>query len=110
MSLTYADKVEINRQNELAAYKERGIQILEESKKLVMDCDNLVKMKALITRCEKISKPRTGPGYDDHQKQYQKKKYQERKEETCRKLRQKRQKIQEVGQVDIGNFFNTVPM
>ena len=110
MSLTYSDKVQIDRQREIDEYRESIVNILESSKQLAMDCDNLVKLRALKTRCEKISKPRVGPGYTEQQKVYQKRKYQDKKEKTCERLKEKRQHIRDLGGVDVGKFFNSVPV
>ena len=97
MSLTYAEKVAINRERELNAYKEELVRKLEDSKKLVMDCDNLVKMRALNTRIHKISKPRSGPGYNESQKIQQRKKYQQDKDKISQKSKQKREEIKRIG-------------
>ena len=107
MSLSYTDKVAISRRKELDDYREEIIRILEDSKQLALNCDNLVKMRALKSRCDKISKPRVGPSHGDRSK-YKKQKYEEKKEELNTRQREKRQKIRNLGQVDIGNFFSGV--
>jgi hypothetical protein len=110
MALKYNDKVQISRQKEIDEYRKRIVEILDESKQLATGCDNLVKLRALQMRCEKLSKPRVGPGYTEEQKQYQKRKYQEVKEETSRRSKEKRQKINRIGHTDIGDFFGGVPV
>ena len=107
MSLKYTEKVQINRQNEIDAYREEIIQVLEDSKQLAMDCDNLVKLRALKSRCDKISKPRVGQSHSDR-REYKKQRYEEQREELNNKQREKRQRIREIGQADIGKFFNDV--
>lgn len=72
MALKYTDKVQMNRQREIEEYRETILHILENSRQLVTECDNLVKLRALKARCEKIAKPRAGPGYNDQQKLYHK--------------------------------------
>ena len=108
MSLKYTDKVAISRRKELDDYREEIIRILEDSKQLALNCDNLVKMRALKSRCDKISKPRPT---DSNQKlnEYKRRKYQENKEKCLSQKQEKRHKIRNIGQVDIGNFFNDAP-
>lgn len=108
MSLKYTDKVAISRNKELEEYREAIVAILEESKQLAMDCDNLVKMRALKTRCDKISKPRPTVT-NDKLNEYKRRKYQENKEKCLSRKQEKRQKVRNIGQVDIGNFFSDIP-
>lgn len=98
MALKYSDKVQLNRQREIDEYRETILHILENSRQLVMECDNLVKLKALKTRCDKIAKPRAGPGYSDQQRLYHKQKYQASREATCERLKHKREKIRAIGE------------
>ena len=107
MSLKYAEKVEIARQRELDEYREQILEILESSKQLALDCDNLVKMRALKTRCEKISKPRQSL-YDENKKNDMKRKYNENKERYLSTKKERREKIRKTCQVDVGDFFNGV--
>ena len=93
--LRYLDKVTISRNKQLDEYRKEILKILEDSKVLVMECDNLVKMRALKTRCEKISRPRTGPSHDER-RDYRQKRYKENKEEISNRQREKRQKIREI--------------
>lgn len=109
MSLKYTDKVEINRQKEIDAYREDIIETLEKSKKLAEECNNLVKLRALKSRCDKISKPRPS-SYNEDKKANMKKRYDQNKDKYLSTKREKRQKIRNVGQVDIGNFFGEVPV
>ena len=104
MDLKYADKAQICRQNELEQYKQQILGILEDSRQLVLDCDNLVKIRALKTRCEKISKPRAGPGYNEQQKQYQKQKYQSVKGEKCKLLKKRRDQIRALSENELGKL------
>lgn len=48
MALKYTEKVQICRQKELDEYKQQILDILEDSRQLVMDCDNLVKIRARL--------------------------------------------------------------
>lgn len=96
MALNFAEKVQISRQREIDTYKDSILQTLEESKKLVVSCNNLVKLRGMKTRCDKISQPRVGPGYNEQQKEYQRKRYQLLRQETCRKLKMKRKQIREL--------------
>lgn len=100
MALKYSDKVQLNRQREIDEYRETIIHILENSRQLVMECDSLVKLRALKTRCDKIAKPRAGPGYNDQQKLYQKQKYQAERETIGERLKCKRQKIRTMGEAE----------
>ncbi len=100
MGLKYSEKVQISRQQEIEECRRVIYEILENSKQLAMECDNLVKLRALKTRCDKLAKPRTGPGYDDRQKLYFKQRYQATKEATRDRLQNKRQKIREIGRDD----------
>lgn len=93
MALKYADKLQLSRQVEIEAYRNSIVEVLENSKQLAMCCDNLVKLRALKTRCDKIAKPRVGPGYDDSQKAYRKKRYQETKDKILQKSQLDRKKI-----------------
>ena len=95
MALTYAEKIDINRKIELDSYREELIQVLEDSKKLVLDCNNLVQMRALKTRIDKISNPRKTDKSDEF-REYKRKKYHENKERYNEQLRMKRQKIREI--------------
>ncbi len=96
MTLKFAEKVQLSRQREMDAYKKSIVEILENSKGLALACDNLVKLRALKTRCDKISQPRAGPGYNEQQKKYQKKRYQMLRQETCKKLNMKRKQIRDL--------------
>lgn len=96
MALNFAEKVQISRQREIDTYKDSILQTLEESKELAVACNNLVKLRAMKTRCDKISQPRVGPGYNEQQREYQRKRYQLSRHETCRKLKTKRNKIREL--------------
>lgn len=107
MSLKYTEKVQISRQKEIEERRLRICSKLEESKKLAIECDNLVKLRALEARCDKISKPRSGPSYGDRST-YRKKKYEENKEGLNLRQREKRQKIRDMSNVDIGNFFTGI--
>ena len=109
MSLTYADKVQICRQMELDEYKQQILEILENSKQLVMDCDSLVKIRALKTRCEKISKPRPTV-ITDTERENSRKRYHDNKERYLSNKKERREKIRKTGQVDVGIFFNGVPV
>lgn len=97
MGLKYSEKVQINRQQEIEECRRVIFEILENSKQLAMECDNLVKLRALKTRCDKIAKPRTGPSHADRSA-YKKKRYEENKEELITRQREKRQKIRAIGQ------------
>ena len=108
MSLTYADKVRISRQYELEKYKQEILQILEDSKRLVDDCDTLVKMRALKTRCEKISKPRPSINTEEA-REAKKRSYQENKTRYINAKRNKRQKIREIDETYISNEID-IPM
>lgn len=109
MSLKYTDKVRINRENELEEYRNQILEILEDSKQLAMDCDNLVKIRALKARCEKISKPR--PTFKtENSREEKRKNYHQNKMKYSKVNQDKRQKIRDIGKVDIGNFFNSVPV
>lgn len=109
MSLKYTDKVAISRRKELDDYREEIIRILEDSKQLALNCDNLVKMRALKSRCDKISKPRSSAIYDEGKKTDLKRRYEMNKDSISQRRKQKSSKIREVGKIDIGNFFNGVP-
>lgn len=61
-------------------------------------CDNLVKLRALKSRCEKIPRPRQTATSNDEIKAYKRKKYHENKTAANKKLQLKRQKIREIGQ------------
>lgn len=58
MALKYSDKIQLNRRMEVDAYRQAIVEILEDSKQLAIGCDNLVKLRALKSRCEKIPRPR----------------------------------------------------
>lgn len=90
MTLKFAEKVQLTRQKEIDAYKHSILEVLESSKGLVLACDNLVKLWALKTRCDKISQPRVGPGYNKQQR------YQMLKHEKCQKLKMKRKQIRDI--------------
>ena len=107
MSLKYAEKVEIARQRELDEYREQILEILESSKQLALDCDNLVKMKALKARCDKISKPRPTLKTDSFREE-QRKRYHENKQKYRERKEGRRQKIREISQANIRNFCNGV--
>ena len=100
MALKYSDKVQLNRQREIDEYRETIIHILENSRQLVMECDNLVKLRALKTRCDKIAKPRAGPSHDER-RVYKKQRYEQNREEINARQREKRKKIRELGEADI---------
>lgn len=97
MTLKYTDKVQLNRQREIDAYRNSIVEILESSKQLAACCDNLVKLRALKTRCDKIAKPRVGPGYSEDQKLYRKRRYQENKDTVSKKSQLTREKIKAFG-------------
>lgn len=104
MTLKYTDKVQICRQKELDEYKQI-LNILEDSRQLVMDCDNLVKIRALKTRCEKISRPRETIK-TDATREGKRKNYHDNKEKYLSRKQDKRQKIREMNQVDLGAFYS----
>ena len=95
MALKYADKVEINRQKEMGELRNTIIQTLENSKKLAMECDNLVKLRALKVRCDKVAKPRPTVN-SDKSREANLRKYHENKEKYGENRRQKRQKIRNI--------------
>lgn len=101
MALQYSDKMQISRHIEVHAYRQAIIDILEDSKQLAMECDNLVKLRALKTRCEKISRPRPTVKSDDRVKAYKRRKYHENKLKSNRTLQSKRQKIREMGETEM---------
>ena len=95
MALKYADKVELNRQKEISELRNTIISTLEDSKKLAMECDNLVKLRALKTRCEKVSKPRPTVN-SDKSREANLKQYHANKERYGESRREKRQKIRQI--------------
>lgn len=55
---TYSEIVTHTRQEEIKRRQEEILEIIEGSKSYVTKCDNLVKLRALKARCEKITTPR----------------------------------------------------
>lgn len=55
---TYIEIVTQTRQDEIKRRQEEILKIIEDSKSYVTECDNLVKLRALKKRCEKITMPR----------------------------------------------------
>lgn len=100
MALKYTDKVQLNRQREIDEYRETILHILENSRQLVTECDNLVKLRALKTRCEKIAKPRAGPSHDER-RVYKKQRYEQNREDINARQRDKRKKIRDLSQADV---------
>lgn len=100
MTLKYSDKMQISRHMEVDAYRQAIIDILEDSKQLAIGCDNLVKLRALKTRCEKISRPRPTAESNDRVREYKRQKYHANKLESNKKLQIKRKKIREMGETD----------
>lgn len=109
MSLKYDEKVQISRQQEIEAYRQRIATKLDESKRLANGYDSLVKLRALEMRIDKLSKPRPTLKSEELNK-YKRKKYQENKETRNEKLQQKREKIRQIGKTDIGKFLAGVPV
>ena len=54
----YSDVILHTRQVEIARRQEEILKIMEDSRAYVMEQDNLVKLRALKKRCEKITAPR----------------------------------------------------
>ena len=98
--MKYSDKMQISRHIEIAAYRQAIIDILEDSKQLAIGCDNLVKLRALKARCEKISRPRPTAKSNDQVRAYKRQKYHENKLESNKKLQLKRQKIREIKETE----------
>lgn len=94
MALKYKDKISLHHDNAVYARRQEILQILEQSKELVFNLDSMVQLNALKTRCEKIAKPRKGPSYD---REREKARYRTRSEHVTRQLREKRQKIRQIG-------------
>lgn len=94
MALKYKDKISLHHDNAVYARRQEILQILEQSKELVFNLDNMVQLNALKTRCEKIAKPRKGPSYD---REREKARYRTKREHITKQLREKRQKIREMG-------------
>lgn len=61
----YSDALRTAKEVEIARRQEEIVAILEESKKYATGCDNLLKLRALKTRCEKITQPRSNKKKDD---------------------------------------------
>lgn len=55
---TYSEMVTQNREDEIKRRQEEILKIIDDSKSYVTECDNLVKLRALKKRCEKITMPR----------------------------------------------------
>jgi hypothetical protein len=104
MALKYNDKVQISRQKEIDEYRKRIVEILDESKQLATGCDNLVKLRALKTRCEKLSKPRPTLKTEEA-REGKRKNYHENKSRYLEYKGEKRKKIRQIGQTDVGSFF-----
>lgn len=100
MALKYSDKIELSRHVEVDAYRQAILDILEDSKQLATGCNNIVKLRALKTRCENISRPRPTAKSNDRIKAYKRQKYHENKLESNKKLQLKRQKIREMGETE----------
>lgn len=100
MALKYSDKIQISRHMEIDAYRQAIVEILEESKQLATGCGNLVKLRALKSRCENISRPRPTAKSNDQVKAYKRQKYHENKIESNKTLQRRRQKIRQVGETE----------
>lgn len=107
MDVKYADKVNICRQKELQEYRDQIMDILEESRELAQGCENLVKIRALRARCEKILKPR-GTIKTDAAKEEKRKNYHDNKEKYLLRKQEKRQQIRAMGQVHLGKFLEGI--
>lgn len=99
MALKYKDKVSLHHDNAVYVRRQEILQILEESKKMVFNIHSMVQLNALKTRCQKIANPRRGPSYDKEKEQAR---YRKKSEHIKKQLREKRQKIREVGLPDAG--------
>lgn len=55
----YSDVILHSREVEITRRKEEILKIIEDSKTYVMEQDNLIKLRALKRRCEKITEPRS---------------------------------------------------
>lgn len=59
---TWSDTINLTithtRQEEVKRRQAEILKIIEESKSYVTECDNLIKLRALKARCEKITVPR----------------------------------------------------
>lgn len=98
MTLTFADKKQLSRQKEIAAYRDSILESLKQSKKLALECDNLVKLRAMKMRCDKISQPRFGLGCSEQQEKYHREeRYQTLRLEQRAAINLKWKKIREIG-------------
>lgn len=59
---SYSEVISHARQAEIVRRLEETLEIIEASKTFVMEQDNLIKLRALNARCEKITTPRPPRG------------------------------------------------
>lgn len=95
------DKANILKEKEIKDRKERILQILEDSKKLVDETNTLAQLNSLEIRCKKISTPRKTAPYD---KDYRRKVYEKNKDLISAEASEKRRKIRETPISDISDF------
>lgn len=94
--MKYKEKVQICRQFGIEQKKREIVRALEDSKALVEQCDNLLKLRALQTRVNKVATPRPTKKCDEKAQQYRRQKYLESRKEISNNSREKRQKIREI--------------
>lgn len=59
---SYSEVISHARQAEIVRRREETLEIIEASKTFVLEQDNLIKLRALKARCEKITTPRPPRG------------------------------------------------
>lgn len=96
MTLKYKEKVQICRQFDIEQKKGEIVRALEDSKALVEQCNDLLKLRAFQTRVNKVATPRPTKKCDEKAKQYRRHKYLESRKDISSKSREKRQKIRQL--------------
>jgi len=104
MATRCKEKKELVRAKEIIERRKRIVEILEDSKKLVMKTSNLSQLHALENRCKKVALPRKAPVYD---KDARKRSYEKTKGIVSVERIEKRKAIRELEISNIEDFFQS---
>lgn len=96
--MKYSEKVELDRKNKLDELRVEALQLIDEGIEKVRSCDNLVKIRAMLSRVKKIGNPRSSwsSGNPEKDSEEKRKYYHDNKERIGKRLQLKRQSIRQM--------------